>query len=163
MEPLSALPPKTVQATAITMAVLMLPADANPFGQVHGGTVMKLVDSAAAVAAHRHARAQVATVRIDDMSFLAPVQVGDLLTLRASVNAVWRTSMEVGVRVETENLTTGIVTHTSSAYLVFVALDTALRPRDLPPLVAETPDEQRRLAAAQLRRARRLTARALQT
>ena len=141
------------------MAVLMLPSDANPFGQVHGGTIMKLVDTAAAVAAHRHARSLVATVAIDEMSFLAPVEVGDLVTLRACVNAVWRTSMEVGVRVEAENLMTGRVTHTSSAFLVFVALDEQRQPREVAPLVTRTPDEQRRMEAAEVRRAQRLARR----
>jgi len=141
------------------MAVLMLPSDANPFGQVHGGTIMKLVDTAAAVAAHRHARSLVATVAIDEMSFLAPVEVGDLVTLRACVNAVWRTSMEVGVRVEAENLMTGRVTHTSSAFLVFVALDEQRHPREVPPLATRTPEEQRRMEAAEVRRAQRLARR----
>src|SRR5256885_5096064 len=113
--------PKPPSEAAVTMAVQMLPSDANPQGQVHGGTIMKLVDSAAAVAAHRHARSMVVTARMDEMSFLAPVEVGDLVTLWASVNAVWRTSMEVGVRVETENLLTGEVRHTATAYLVLVA------------------------------------------
>jgi len=141
------------------MAVLMLPSDANPFGQVHGGTIMKLVDTAAAVAAHRHARSLVATVAMDEMSFLAPVEVGDLVTLRACVNAVWRTSMEVGVRVEAENLMTGRVTHTSSAFLVFVALDEQRHPREVAPLVPRTSEEQRRMEAAEVRRAQRLARR----
>jgi acyl-CoA hydrolase len=126
---------------------------------VHGGTIMKLVDTAAAVAAHRHARSLVATVAMDEMSFLAPVEVGDLVTLRACVNAVWRTSMEVGVRVEAENLMTGRVTHTSSAFLVFVALDEQRQPREVAPLVARTPEEHRRLKAASVRRAQRLARR----
>src|SRR2546426_11364053 len=96
--------PKAVDETGLTMAVMMLPSDANPMGQVHGGTIMKLVDTAAAVVAHRHARSHVATARIDSMSFMAPVEVGNLVTCKASMNAVWRTSMEVGVRGETENL-----------------------------------------------------------
>jgi acyl-CoA hydrolase len=141
------------------MAVLMLPSDANPFGQVHGGTIMKLVDTAAAVAAHRHARSLVATVAMDEMSFLAPVEVGDLVTLRACVNAVWRTSMEVGVRVEAENLMTGRVTHTSSAFLVFVALDEQRHPREVAPLLPKTAEEQRRMEAAEVRRAQRLARR----
>jgi acyl-CoA hydrolase len=141
------------------MAVQMLPSDANPYGQVHGGTIMKLVDSAAAVAAHRHARSLVVTARVDEMSFLAPVEVGDLVTLRAAVNAVWHTSMEVGVRVETENLLTGEVRHTASAYLVLVAVDEHHRPHEVPPLVPTTPDALRRMAEAQERRAHRLAAR----
>jgi acyl-CoA hydrolase len=150
---------KQVTESSVIMCVQMLPSDANPQGQVHGGTIMKHVDTAAAVAGHRHARSMVATARIDEMSFLAPVEVGDLVMLKASVNAVWRSSMEVGVRVETENLLTGKITHTSSAYLVIVALDEAHRPREVPPLIAETPAEQRRMAEAQQRRARRLASR----
>ncbi|MPZ13443.1 MAG: acyl-CoA thioesterase [Chloroflexi bacterium] len=142
------------------MSSVMLPSDANPFGQVHGGTIMKLVDTSAAAAAHRHARSMVATARMYDMSFLAPVHVGDLVTLKASLNAVGRTSMEVGVRVEAENLLTGEITHTSSAYLVVVALDGDGRPHDVPSLIAETPDERRRMQAAQERRAARLVGRA---
>lgn len=151
--------PKTVAESEVSMATLMLPADANPHGQIHGGTIMKLVDTAAAVAARRHARSLVATARIDDMSFLSPVEVGDLVTVKASVNAVWRTSMEVGVRVETEDLFTGRVTHTASAYLVLVALDESRRPCEVPPLIAQSADQQRRMAAAQERRARRLATR----
>ncbi len=150
---------KRVAESAVVMCVQMLPSDANPQGQVHGGTIMKHVDTAAAVAGHRHARSMVATARIDELSFLAPVEVGDLVMLKASVNAVWRSSMEVGVRVETENLLSGKITHTSSAYLVIVALDEARRPREVPPLIAETPDEQRRMAQAQERRAHRLITR----
>jgi acyl-CoA hydrolase len=150
---------KRVSDSAVTMCVQMLPSDANPQGQVHGGTIMKHVDTAAAVVGHRHARSAVATARIDEMSFLAPVEVGDMVMLKASVNAVWRTSMEVGVRVETENLLTGKITHTSSAYLVIVALDEHRRPREVPPLIAETPEERQRLEEAQIRRARRIAAR----
>jgi acyl-CoA hydrolase len=150
---------KRVSDSAVIMSVQMLPSDANPQGQVHGGTIMKHVDTAAAVAGHRHARSLVATARIDEMSFLAPVEVGDLVTLKASVNAVWRTSMEVGVRVETENLLTGKITHTSSAYLVIVALDEQRRPREVPPLIAETAEERRRMEEAQTRRARRIATR----
>jgi uncharacterized protein (TIGR00369 family) len=145
--------------STVTMAVQMLPSDANPQGQVHGGTIMKLVDSAAAVAAHRHARSMVVTARIDEMSFLAPVEVGDLVTLRASVNAIWTTSMEVGVRVETENLLTGEVRHTASAFLVIVAIDDQRQPHAVPPLVPTTPEQERRLADAQIRRAHRIATR----
>jgi acyl-CoA hydrolase len=148
--------PKTVADSAVVMTSLMLPGDANPQGQVHGGTIMKLVDTAAAVAAHRHTRGLVVTARIDDMSFRASVQVGDLVTLRASVNAAWQTSMEVGVRVETENIFTGEIHHTASAYLVLVAVDEDRRPRPVPQLVAQTPEEHRRMAQAQDRRARRI-------
>ena len=151
--------PKAVDETGLTMAVMMLPGDANPQGQVHGGTIMKLVDTAAAVVAHRHARSHVATARIDSMTFLAPVEVGDLVTFKASVNAVWRTSMEVGVRVESENLLSGKVTHTSSAYLVMVAVDENHRPKPVPALLPGSTDEKRRHVEAEERRERRLATR----
>jgi len=133
----------------------MLPSDANPYGNVHGGEVMKLIDAAAGAAATRHARGRVVTARIDELSFLAPVYVGHLVTAKASVNHVGRTSMEVGVRVEAEDMLTGAVVHVASAYLVYVATDERGRPVPLPPLVAETNDERRRMRAAERRRALR--------
>ncbi len=148
--------PKTVKESQITMTQQMLPSDANPFGNVHGGAIMRLIDSAAGACAGRHARERVVTARIDELSFLAPVYVGDLVYAKASVNDVGRTSMEVGVRVEAENVRTGAIVHVSSAYLVFVAIDEQGRPMPVPPLVAETPDEKRRQAAARARRASRL-------
>jgi acyl-CoA hydrolase len=146
---------KPVRASQVTMARQMMPDDANPWGAVHGGVVMKMVDEAAGSAAIRHARCRVATVAIDYMSFLHPVHVGDLLTLKSSVNHVGHTSMEVGVRVETENMLSGQRHHTSSAYVVLVALDDNERPIPIPPVIAETPEEGRRMAAAQIRRAQR--------
>ena len=133
----------------------MLPPDANPWGNVHGGSIMKLVDSAAGVVAMRHCRTRVVTARIDEMSFLAPVYVGNVVTLKAAVNDTGRTSLEVGVRVEAEDLTTGHTWHVGSAYLVFVALDAAGRPTPVPPVVPETPDDYRRQIDARGRRARR--------
>lgn len=103
----------------------------------------------------RHSRLRAVTARMDEMSFLHPVFVGDLLILKASVNNVGRTSMEVGVRVEAENLRTGVVTHTASAYMLYVALDDEGKPTEVPRLVAETEDEVRRKAAAQRRKAAR--------
>jgi len=134
------------------MARAMLPSDANPWGNVHGGEIMKLIDSCAGAAAQRHARSRVVTARIDELSFVAPVVVGDLVTAKASVNEVGRTSMEVGVRVEAENTLTGTVVHVASAYLVFVAIDERGRPIPVPPLVAETQDEKRRMTGAKQRR-----------
>lgn len=134
------------------MSKSMLPSDANPWGNVHGGEIMKLIDEAAGAAAQRHARSRVVTARIDELSFLAPVFVGDLVTARASVNEVGRTSMEIGVRVEAENTMTGKVVHVASAYLVFVAIDAEGRPAPIPPLEPETDDERRRMAAAKVRR-----------
>ena len=134
----------------------MLPSDANPYGNVHGGEVMKLIDAVAGAAATRHARTRVVTARIDELSFLAPVYVGHLVTAKASVNHVGRTSMEVGVRVEAEDMLTGDVVHVSSAYLVFVATDDRGRAVPLPPILAETDDERRRMKAAEARRSLRL-------
>jgi acyl-CoA hydrolase len=146
---------KTVAESQVVIARQMMPNDANPWGDVHGGTIMKMVDEAAGAAAIRHARRRVATAAIDFMSFLHPVQVGDFVTLLASVNHVGRTSMEVGVRVEAENMLTGERNHTSSAYVVMVALDDAGRPVPVSPVIAETPEQRRRMAAAKIRRSQR--------
>ena len=130
--------------------------EANSAGFVHGGTVMKMCDEAAGIAAVKHSRCRVVTAAIDRMTFLHPVHVGQLLTCRASVNAVWRTSMEVGVRVEAENPRTGEVRHTSTAYLTMVAVGDAGEPMEVPPLAPETDDERRRQREAGLRRQNRL-------
>lgn len=147
--------PRTVKESSTVVSQLMLPSDANTTGNVHGGTIMKLVDTVGGVVAMRHSRQRVVTARMDEMSFLHPVHVGDLVTFKSSMNDVGRTSMEVGVRVESENLRTGKVVHTSSAYLVYVALDPEGRPAEVPALIAETEDEKRRMEAAKLRRKRR--------
>ena len=148
--------PKPVAASKTSMSRTMLPSDANPSGNVHGGEIMRLIDECAGAAATRHARARVVTARIDELSFLAPVYVGNLVTARASVNHVGRTSMEVGVRVDAEDMLTGNVVHVSSAYLVFVSIDEKGTPIALPPLLPQTPDEKRRMAAAEQRRDLRL-------
>jgi len=132
---------------------------ANSAGNVHGGTVMKLVDEAAALAAIRHSRKRVVTAAMDRMNFMYPIYVGELVTLNAMVNAAWRTSMEVGVRVEAENPHTGVIRHTNTAYLTMVALDESGRPSPVPPLVAESPVEERRMREAELRRRNRLAER----
>src|SRR5712692_4863180 len=144
--------PKPVGASRTTFSRTMLPSDANPFGNVHGGEIVKLMDECAGAAAARHARSRVVTARIDELSFTAPVYVGDLVTARASVNDVGRSSMEVGVRVEAENTLTGKVVHVASAYLVFVAIDEHGRPIPIPPLVAETDEDRRRMRQAKARR-----------
>jgi acyl-CoA hydrolase len=133
--------------------------DANNAGNVHGGTVMKLCDEAAALAAIKHSRHRVVTAAMDRMAFLYPIRVGDLVTLSASVNAAWRTSMEVGVRVDAENPRTGESRHTNTAYLTMVALDDDGNPTAVPPLVTDTPTEQRRMREAEMRRANRLAER----
>ena len=130
--------------------------DANTAGNVHGGTIMKLCDEVAGVAAIRHSGLRVVTAGMDRMNFLQPVFVGELVTVRASVNAAWRTSMEVGVRVEKENVWTREALHTSTAYLTLVALDQDGRPSPVPPVTPQTPDEERRAREAQLRRDNRL-------
>ena len=153
---------KSVRETSVTMAQVMLPQDANPAGNVHGGVIMKLIDTAAAVVAGRHARANTVTASIDRLDFLGPVLVGDLLFLKASMNMAGKTSMELGVRVEAENLVSGEVRHTSSAYLTFVALDENGKPKAVPPLILETADETRRNREALMRRKMRLELRELQ-
>ena len=134
--------------------------DANSAGFIHGGTVMKLCDEAAGAAAVKHSRCRVVTAGVDRMAFVAPIHVGELVTFSASVNAVWRTSMEVGVRVESENVRSGETRHSSTAYLTMVAVDENGRPVPVPPLLTETEDEQRRQREAELRRANRLDERA---
>jgi len=136
-----------------------LPTDANTLGNVLGGKVMHLVDLAAALAAVRHARCSVVTASVDQMSFLHPVHIGQLIVLRSSVNRVFRTSMEVGVRVEVENLFTGQIQHTSSAYLTFVAIEKNGKRVPIPPVIPETEQEKRRFVQAEERRAYRLAMR----
>ena len=133
--------------------------DANSAGFVHGGTVMKLCDEAAAIAAIRHCGRRVVTAGMDRMTFTEPVWVGELLRCSASVNAVWKTSMEVGVRVEAENAVTGEVRHTSTAYLTMVAVDDKGKPTEVAPLVVEGADEERRQREAETRRRNRLAER----
>jgi acyl-CoA hydrolase len=137
----------------------MGPADANNGGNVHGGVIMHLCDEVAGIAAVRHSGARVVTAAMDRMSFRHPVFVGQLVTVKATVNAAWRTSMEVGVRVESENVRSGEVLHTSTAYLTMVALDDEGNPSEVPPIAPETPDEIRRAREAQLRRDTRLAER----
>ena len=130
--------------------------DVNIAGTVHGGVVMRLVDTAAGLAAIRHAGGLAVTVAIDEMTFLEPVHIGDLLVLKAEVNDVGTTSMECGVRVEAHDPVTGTMRHANSAYLVFVAVDDDGKPRPVPPLVVETDEERRRQREAKLRRQARL-------
>jgi acyl-CoA hydrolase len=134
-------------------------ADANADGNVHGGTIMKFCDEAAGLAAIRHSHCRVVTAAVDRMTFLVPVHVGELVTFKASVNAVWHTSMEVGVRVEAENPRTGEVRHTNSAYLTLVALDGEGRPARVPPIEPADAVAAVRESEAQVRRANRLAER----
>ncbi len=153
---MNCLTPKAVRESISEYSELALPNDANGLGNVLGGTVMHLVDLAGALAALRHARRPVVTASVDHMNFLHPVKIGQLILLRSSVNRVFRTSMEVGVKVSVEDLQTGAVRHTSSAYLTFVALDTDGHTVPIPPVIPETEDEKRRYEEAAQRRDYRL-------
>jgi uncharacterized protein (TIGR00369 family) len=148
--------PKAAADSRVTLTQMMEVTDANVAGNVHGGVVMRLVDTAAALAAIRHAGGLAVTVSLDEMTFLEPVHIGDVLTLHAAVNDVGRTSMECGVRVEAEDPITGRRVHAASAYLVFVAIDDEGHPRPVPPLLAESDTEQRRQREAKLRRETRM-------
>jgi acyl-CoA hydrolase len=150
---------KKIQDSAITTSIIMMPEDANPAGNVHGGIIMKHVDESAGIVAFRHSRNNSVTASIDSLVFHYPVFVGDLLTLKASINLAAKSSMEIGVRIESENLLTGEVRHNASAYLTFVALDKAGRPTQVPSLIFETEDEKQRNSQAQTRRSNRLAAR----
>ncbi len=147
---------KPVSGSHVTLTQLMEITDANVAGNVHGGVIMRLADTAAALAAIRHAEGLCVTVSVDELSFLEPVHVGDVVQLRASVNDVGTTSLECGVRVEAENPITGQTVHAATAYFVFVALDEQGAPRPVPPLIVETEIERRRQRAAKLRRAARM-------
>jgi acyl-CoA hydrolase len=147
---------RTVQDTRAEYSEICLPNDTNMLGNMLGGHVMHLVDLCGAIAATRHARGPVVTASIDQMTFLHPVHVGELVLLKSQVNRAFRTSMEVGVKVWVENLQTGEVKHTSSAYLTFVALDAAGNRVEVSPVVPESDDEKRRYEQAAERRAYRL-------
>jgi uncharacterized protein (TIGR00369 family) len=148
---------KRVRDSAVATAQVMMPQDANPSGNVHGGVIVKLIDTAAGVVARRHTRHNAVTASIDRLDFHHPVYVGDLLTLRASINLVGTTSIEIGVRAEAEDLLTGKIRHTASAYLTFVALDSDGTPIEVPGLILETKEEIRRNREARDRRELRLT------
>ena len=150
---------KRVSESTLTACRLMLPTDSNPVGYVHGGSIVRYVDEIAGVVAFRHCRTNVVTASIDSMSFLAPVHIGNLLIVKASINYVGRTSMEVGARVEAEDLVKGVTTHTGSCYLTFVALDENGRPTRAPPIIPVTKGEKRRYKEAQERRTIRLSTR----
>jgi acyl-CoA hydrolase len=143
---------KKVSESAVLTAKLMSPQDANIAGNVHGGIIMKLIDDAGGAVAYRHARSNVVTVSIDRLSFHHPVFVGDLVTFKASINMAGTSSMDVGVRVEAENLITGEVRHTASAYLTYVALDADLKPKAVASLIFETEEQERRSRRALARR-----------
>jgi len=144
--------PRPVRESISEMAELVLPNDANPLNALLGGRLMHWIDLAGAMAAHRHSRAYVVTASIDHMDFLVPVRVGDFVILRSSVNRVFHTSMEVGVKVWVENYRAEQSHHVSSAYLTFVAVDAAGNKMAVRPVVPETEEEKRRYADAERRR-----------
>lgn len=149
---------KVSESSAVTV-LPMTPQDANVAGNVHGGVIMKLIDEVGGIVAVRHARSNAVTASVDKIDFFHPVFIGDVLTLRASLNLVGKTSMEVGVRVEAENPLTGETRHTASAFLTYVALDRNGRPMEMAPLILETEEDKRRNRDAQARREVRLRGR----
>ncbi|MFO7681301.1 MAG: acyl-CoA thioesterase [Chloroflexota bacterium] len=147
---------KTVQESRVVLTQVMGPTDANLLGNVHGGHIMKLCDEAGGMAAIRHARRPAVTVTVDSMTFLSPVNIGNLVTVQAEVSWVGHTSMETRVVVMAEDLLTGKVTHTNTAYFVYVGLDENGRPAPVPPLICLTAEEKLRCQQAEQRRVERL-------
>ncbi len=147
---------RKVSESQVVMTELVLPSHTNALGSIFGGTVMSWVDIAAAICAQRHSRKVVVTAHIDEIRFVAPVYTGWVINLKASVNQVGTTSMEIGVRVDAENPQTGEMFHTASAYLTFVALDSHGKPTSVAPLILETVEDKRRHEAAVSRRNMRL-------
>ncbi len=147
-----ALKPKHPSDSALTTARLMMPTDANIMGNVFGGAIMRYMDEIAGIVAVRHAEKNCVTASVDRMNFYAPVYVGNLLILKASVNYVGTSSMEVGVRIEAQDPSTRRTTHTGSCHLTFVALDESGKPTPIPQVVPQTAEEKRRYRNAQERR-----------
>ena len=147
---------KTVAESATEMVEVVLPNDTNPLGNMLGGKVMHLIDIAGAISATRHARCQVVTVAVDNLDFLYPVHVGELVVLRAHITRAFRTSMEVEVRVYVEDYSTGKRQQTSSAFVTYVAIDPAGKPQEVPAVIPSTPEEKRRYREALERRRQRL-------
>jgi len=149
-------PAKPVRDSVVEMTEVVLPNDTNNFGTLFGGKVMQLIDIAGTIAARRHTKRLVVTAAVDSLAFLSPIKMGDLVLLKASVNRAFKTSLEVGVKVFSENTQTGTRKHTASAYLSFVALDDEGKPTPIPSVIPETPDEKRRFEKAAIRRGSRL-------
>ncbi len=147
---------RTVAKSKVEMVEVVLPNDANPLGNILGGKVMHLIDIAGAIAAHRHSRCHVVTASVDYLDFVHPIPVGQLILLRAHVTRIFRTSMEVEVKVYLEDFITGERRQTSSAFVTYVALDREGRPTVIPPLILRTAEERRRYHEAMVRRRQRL-------
>ena len=146
------MPGKTVQNSIVVMHELVLPNDTNVLGNILGGRVMHYMDICAAMSAYKHARSPVVTASVDRLNFLAPAKMGDILILKSSVNYTGNTSMEVGVRIESENTISGEINHTASAYLTFVSLDDERKPKQVEGINPETADEVRRFKQAEMRK-----------
>jgi acyl-CoA hydrolase len=146
---------RTVASTQSEMTEIILPNDTNTLGNLLGGRLMHFIDLTGAMAAYRHSHTNIVTAAMDHIDFIRPVHLGDLLTLKSSVNRAFSTSMEVGVKVWAENTRTGTIVHVASAYLVFVAIDNQGQRQKVPPLLPETPDEIRRYEDALRRREHR--------
>ena len=155
--------PKSAKESAVVMTHLVLPQDANPAGNLHGGVILKHIDTAGGVVAKKHSRTNIVTVSIARMAFKLPAYMGELLTFKACLNHVGSSSMEIGIRVEAEDLQTGEIRHTNSAYLTYVALDDNGKPTKVPPLKLETETAKRRYKEAELRRELRQKERELET
>jgi acyl-CoA hydrolase len=154
------LAPKPVSASRVEMTEIVLPSHTNQLGTIFGGQLMAWIDIAGAIASSRHARGVCVTASLDALHFVAPVRLGHHVTLLSCVNFTGHTSMEVGVRLESEDPSTGVRTHVATSYLTFVAIDEAGQPRQVAPVVPETPEELRRYSHAQTRRAARLALKA---
>ncbi len=150
---------KKVRESAIELVQQMTPQDANMAGNIHGGVIMKLIDNTASIVASRHTSGNVVTASIDRLDFINPGFIGDLLRIKASLNNVGNTSMEIGVKVEAENFITGEIRHVALAYLTFVALDNELKPKKVGPLLLETEEDVRRNNEAKERLKQRKAAR----
>ncbi len=150
------LEPKAAAESKVTLTQLMGPGSANAMGSVHGGYIMKLSDEAGGMTASKHARRPVVTVAVDSMTFHSPINIGDLVTVTGEVTWTGRTSLETRVVVTAENVLTGVVTHTNTAYFVYVALDEERRPTAVPPLLCVSEEERARYARAAERQAYRL-------
>ena len=143
---------KSVKNSIVVMHELVLPNDTNVLGNILGGKVMHYMDICAAMSAYKHARSPVVTASVDQLNFLAPAKVGDILILKSSVNYTGTTSMEVGVRIESENTISGEINHTASAYLTFVSLDDYRKPKAVSPIEPESADEIRRFNEGKMRK-----------
>lgn len=147
---------KTVSNSKVVLSEIMMPGDANPAGNIHGGTIMKIIDNAALIAAMRHTHQNCVTASVDKIDFISPVFIGNVVFAYASVNYVANSSLEIGVRVEAECLRTGNHTHVASAYLTFVALNDQGKPVKIAPIIPEEEVEKRRYQQAKERREYRI-------